>query len=262
MSYQTILLKYDGEGVATITLNRPEKHHAFNSTMISELHDAADTIAKGDDARVVVLQSSGPSFCAGGDLAWMKVQHDADRRGKIQEATKLAMMFKAFYDLPCPVICRVQGNAFGGGLGLMAVADIVVGIEGARFALMETKLGLIPATIGPFVIAKIGGAAARSVFITGSIMTTSRAQDLGLVSLSVAEHGLDDAVAREVKSALSAAPSAMARAKAMLRSFTTPDLDAQITTAITHLADCWESDEAAAGVAAFFNKENPPWVKG
>ena len=189
----------------------------------------------------------------------MKDQHDADRSGKIAEATTLAMMLKAFHDLPKPVIARVQGQAFGGGLGILAVADIVVAVDTARFALTETKLGLIPATIGPFVIAKIGGAAARSVFITGSMMSSQRAAALGLVSMVVPHDGLDETVTREVKTALAAAPGAMARAKQMMQDITASDLDQQISLAIEHLADCWESEETQNGIAAFFAKTPPPW---
>ena len=261
MTFSTIQLDCDDKGLATLTLNRPEKHHAFNAEMISELHQAAEQIASDENIHVLLIASSGPSFCAGGDLNWMKEQHHAGRADKIAEATKLAMMLKAFYELPKPVICRVQGQAFGGGLGLMAVADIVVAVEDARFALTETKLGLIPATIGPFVVAKIGGAAANSVFITGSMMTTERAKNLGLVSISTEAKHLDEAVMLEVKTALNAAPQAMSRAKKMLRQITTPELDAQIKTAINHLADCWESDETKQGIQAFFNKEKPPWIK-
>ena len=261
MSEKTIILAREESGLARLTLNRPDKHHAFNAEMISALHEAADEIAADDSIHAVLITAEGPSFCAGGDLGWMKAQFEADRRGKMAEATKLAQMLKAFHDLDKPVICRVQGQAFGGGLGLMAVADIVVASDDARFALTETKLGLIPATIGPFVIAKIGGAAARSVFITGSVMDTARARDLGLVSIAVAPDKLDDAVAKEVKTALAAAPGAMGRAKRMLRAFTAPELDDQITEAITHLADCWESEETASGITAFFNKEKPSWIK-
>ena len=125
--------------------------------MIAELTVAADHIRTEEAIRLVVIKSEGPSFCAGADLAWMKAQQDADRAGKMAEATKLAMMLKTFHDLPKPVIARVQGQAFGGGLGLMAVADIVIAAEDARFALTETRLGLIPATIGPFVMAKLAG---------------------------------------------------------------------------------------------------------
>jgi methylglutaconyl-CoA hydratase len=260
-TYKTIKLAVDERGLATLTLNRPDKHHAFNAEMIGELHDAADGIAADHDIRVLLITSSGPSFCAGGDLGWMKEQHHADRAGKIAEATKLAMMLKAFHDLPQPVICRVQGQAFGGGLGLMAISDIVIAAEDAHFALTETRLGLIPATIGPFVIAKIGGTAARSVFITGSRISSERARDLELVSIRAEPENLDDAVDREVRTALKASPEAMRRAKNMLRQITAPDLDAQITLAINHLADCWESEEAAQGISAFFNKEKAPWIK-
>ena len=145
----------------------------------------------------------------------------------------------------------------------MAVSDSVIAVSGAKFALTETKLGLIPATIGPFVINKIGGAAARSVFITGSVMTAERAHILGLVSIIADdEDSLDHALEREVKTALSAAPEAMARAKKMLRDFTASHIDAQIKEAIIHLADCWESDETTQGINAFFNKEKAPWIKG
>jgi len=143
----------------------------------------------------------------------------------------------------------------------MAVADQVIAVDPTHFALTETKLGLIPATIGPFVIAKIGGAKARSVFITGSMMTAEQACHLGLVSHVVSRDGLDDALAREVNTALKAAPGAMARAKAMLRQITSPNLDAEIALAIDHLADCWESEETQGGIAAFFDKTPPPWLK-
>lgn len=254
MSYSTIILNLERAGVATITLNRPDKHHAFNAEMISELHHAAGCLGGDETVRVVVLASSGTSFCAGGDLAWMKEQHDASRQQKIAEATKLAMMLKAYHDLPKPLVCRVQGNAFGGGLGLMAVSDIVVAVKTARFALTEVRLGLIPATIGPFVMSKIGSASARSVFITGSAMDAGRAHALGLVSHIVNEAGLDEAVGREIETALEASPEAMERAKRMLREFTAASLDQQIEAAIEHLADCWESDEARARIEAFLNK--------
>ena len=259
--YGTIQLDIDGRGLATLRLDRPEKHHAFNAEMIAELAGAARHLREDGTARVVLITAEGPSFCAGGDLDWMKAQFEADRAGKIAEATSLAMMLKAIHDLPMPVITRVQGHAYGGGLGLMAVSDIVICADTAGFALTETKLGLIPATIGPFVIAKIGGAAARSVFITGSVMPAARAVQLGLASHVAGSDTLDEAVAREVETAMKAAPGAMARAKELLRRITAPDLDGQIELAIEKLADCWESEETQAGIGAFFGKTPAPWVK-
>lgn len=259
---ETLLKHIDERGVATITLNRPEKHHAFNRQMIDEMTSAMGELAGDESVRAVVLASSGSSFCGGGDLNWMRQQVESNRRGKIAEATALAEMLKSIYLLPKPVICRVQGNAFGGGLGLMAAADITIARAGAKFALTETRLGLIPATIAPIVLARIGSGAARSVFITGSVMTTERAKQLGLVSIMVEEDGLDEAVEGEVQSALASAPQAMARAKALAIKLTAPELNAQFDDAIKALAECWESEEAQRGIKAFLDKTPTPWVKG
>ncbi len=256
----TIIENIDPRGVATITLNRPDKHHAFNSVMIAALTDCMARLKTNNAVRVVVLTAEGDNFCAGGDLGWMQAQATADRDGKIREARRLAMMLKSIHDLPKPVICRVQGNAFGGGLGLMAVADITIASRRAKFALTETRLGLIPATIGPFVIARIGSAAVRSVFITGAVITAERAEGLGLVSIVADDADLNAAVEREVATALKAAPAAMARAKALTIALTARALDADIEVAITALADCWETDEAKDGIKAFFAKTPPPWV--
>lgn len=258
---ETLDLNIDERGVASVELNRPDVHHAFNRTMIKELTEVMQSLAQDDAVRVIILRSEGPNFCAGGDLNWMREQADADRAGKISEAKNLAMMLKTIHDLPKPVICRVQGNSFGGGIGLMAVSDITIAADSARFALTETRLGLIPATIGPFVIARIGSAHARSVFVTGSVMTATRAQGLGLVSLLATPDELDDLLEKEVKTALAAAPGAMARAKALANSFTSPDLDGQINDAINALADCWETEETQNGITAFFAKSKAPWVR-
>ena len=258
---EPILTEIHDSGLMIITLNRPEKHHSMDKAMIASLTNAAKTAAGDRAIRAVLIQSSGPSFCAGGDLGWMKDQTEASREKKMKEARCLADMLAAFYTLPCPVIARVQGNAYGGGLGLMAVADIVVAANGLRFALTETRLGLIPATIGPFVLRRIGHGKARSVFITGSVMNTKRAERLGLVSYAVPADELDEAVAREVDMALRASPEAMARAKALILAQETGNLREDIDQAVTALADCWESPETKAGITAFFARQNPPWIK-
>ena len=258
---EPILTERHASGLLTITLSRPDKHHAMDKAMIHALTVAAEMAAGDPAVRAVLMQSSGPSFCAGGDLGWMKAQTETDREGKIKEARALADMLAAFYTLPKPVIARVQGNAYGGGLGLMAVADIVIAATGLRFALTETRLGLIPATIGPFVLRRIGHGKARAVFINGSVMDTRRAEQLGLVSLGVAEDALDETVAREVGMALKASPEAMARAKALILAQESGSLHEDIDQAVTALADCWESPETQAGIAAFFDRQDPPWIE-
>ena len=167
MSFETIRVAADADGIATITLNRPDKHHAMNAAMIAELTEAAAALGADARVRAVVLAASGPSFCAGGDLEWMRGQQAADRAGKIAEARRLSAMLAALNALPKPLIARVQGNVYGGGVGLLAVSDIAIGAEGIRLALTETRLGLIPATIGPFVLRRMGEGLARQVFFSG-----------------------------------------------------------------------------------------------
>ncbi|MGC1429768.1 MAG: enoyl-CoA hydratase-related protein, partial [Albidovulum sp.] len=152
--YKTISLDCDHRGVAQLVLNRPEKHNALSAAMIAELTEAAGRLGRDPAVRVIVLTGAGESFCAGGDLGWMREQMAADGATRAREATKLAMMLNVLNTCPKPVIGRIQGNAFGGGVGLASVCDVAVGITGARFGLTETKLGLIPATIGPYVLAR------------------------------------------------------------------------------------------------------------
>jgi methylglutaconyl-CoA hydratase len=147
--FETILVETDADGIATVTLNRPDKHHAMNAAMIAELTEAAATLGAEPQVRAVVLAATGPSFCAGGDLEWMRAQQAADRAGKIAEAGKLSAMLAALNALPKPLIARVQGNVYGGGVGLVAASDIAIGADGIKLALTETRLGLIPATNGP-----------------------------------------------------------------------------------------------------------------
>jgi methylglutaconyl-CoA hydratase len=176
------------------------------------------------------------------------------------EARALAHMLLALNKLPMPLIARVQGNAFGGGIGLMAVSDIVVAADIASFSLTETRLGLIPATIGPFVMRRLGAAGTRQTFITGSPMDAMRAQRLGLVSVVVPADDLDTAILRELTAVRAAAPGAMRTAKAYaLGQLDQPDATV-IEAAINVLADSWESDEAEAGITAFFDRKPPPWA--
>ncbi len=167
MSYETILISHDSRGVATLTLNRPDKHNALNAQMIAELTAAASELAADAAIRAVILTGAGKSFCAGGDLAWMRAQTTATRAGRIAEATKLAGMLKALNELPKPLIGRVQGQAFGGGMGMMSVCDVTIAVTGPRFGFTEVRLGLIPATISPYVVACMGLAHVRGTARSG-----------------------------------------------------------------------------------------------
>jgi methylglutaconyl-CoA hydratase len=210
--------------------------------------------------RAAVLTGAGESFCAGGDLGWMRAQFAATRGERIDQATALALMLRALNTLPKPLIARVQGQAYGGGLGMMSVCDAVVAVDTARFGFTETRLGLIPATIGPYVLARMGEGMARRVFMAARRFDAEEARALGLVGTVVGADGLDAAVEAQVAPYLSTAPGAVARAKALARSLGPVIDDAVIARTAEALADCWEDPEAQEGIAAFFERRKPGWT--
>ena len=248
--FETIRVDAGGDGIATVTLDRPDKHHAMNARMIAELTEAAASLAADATVRAVVLAASGPSFCAGGDLEWMRAQQAADRAGKIAEAGRLSAMLAALDAMPKPLIARVQGNVYGGGLGLVAVCDLAVGADGIRFALTETRLGLIPATIGPFVVRRMGPGMARQVFFSGIAFGPDLALRSGLLHEVCAPDALDARVRRLTEAVLKTAPGAVAAAKALCLGLG-GDPAADIRISIEALADRWESDEAQERIRAF-----------
>ncbi len=249
----------DGRGVATLTLDRPEKHNALSGELIAALTEATQRLGKDPAVRVVVLTGAGESFCAGADLGWMKAQVEADGPTRAREAKALALMLNALNTLPKPLIARVNGQAYGGGIGMMAVADVAVGADTAQFALTETRLGLIPATIGPYVITRMGEAMARRVFFSSRRFGADEAVRLGLLACAVPASELDAATEAEVAPYLSCAPGAVAEAKALVRKLGPRIDDAVIAETIEALVRRWESLEAAEGIRAFFARERPGW---
>jgi len=261
MSFETIRLETDTRGITTLTLARPEKHNALSATMIHEIGQACIEIESNRQIRAVILAAEGRSFCAGGDLEWMRAQFKASRQVRIAEAMKLARMFHGLNTLSKPLIARVQGNAFGGGIGIMSVADVVIGARGRQFGLTETRLGLTPATISPYVIARLGEGMARRVFMSARMFDSQEAVALNLISRSVPAEQLDEAVEAEVVPYLQTSPDAVARTKALARSLGPVIDEAVMQSTAQALADCWESESALAGITAFFSKKPAPWVK-
>ena len=259
MTSQTIHIAIEERGVARLTLARPEKHNALSAELIDALTEAAYDLGRNANVRVVVLAGEGASFCAGGDLGWMRAQFDATRAERVAEARRLAMLFKALNELPKPLIARVHGNAFGGGIGILSVCDMAISAATARFGLTEVRLGIIPATISPYVIARIGEAKARPLFLSGKIIDAWQAHAAGLLSRVVPEDALDEAIESEIRHLLAASPQAAARAKALARSLGVPITDELIDHVITQLADTWETEEAREGLAAFFERREPSW---
>jgi methylglutaconyl-CoA hydratase len=248
--------------IARVTLARPEVHNAFDASVIAELRSAFTGLAReaATALRVVVLAGDGPSFCAGADVAWMRAAMRLDVEGNEQDAMAMAEMFEAIDTCPVPVVVRVQGAALGGGVGLCAVGDVVIAESGARFGFTETRLGILPAVISPFVIAKIGESHARALFPGGRRFDAIRAQRIGLVHEVVeGDDALDAAVDAAVADVLASGPTAVRAAKAIVRE----------VRGLGHGASKWHtarviarqrvSDEAREGFAAFDEKRRPGW---
>mmetsp|Transcript_22728 Transcript_22728/g.37571 ORF Transcript_22728/g.37571 Transcript_22728/m.37571 type:complete len:263 (+) Transcript_22728:8451-9239(+) len=257
---ETLSISTDPRGVATLTLNRPDKHNALSAVMLAELTQAAADLGADDTVRVVVLTGAGKSFCAGGDLGWMREQMQADADTRAREAAKLAHMLQALNTMPKPLIGALQGNAFGGGVGMASVCDVAIGVDHLKMGLTETRLGIIPATIGPYVLARMGEGRARRVFMSARLFEAREAVDLGLLARAVPADDLAGAVEAEVVPYLSCAPGAVAAAKALARQLG-PRIDAQtIEMTIQALKSRWETDEAAEGIGAFFDKRKAVWM--
>jgi len=259
--FETISIKKDDRGVARLTLARTDKHNAMNAQMIAELTQAAVQLGNDEAVRVVILEAEGKSFCAGGDLGWMKDQMDASPEQRAAGARELATMLGALNTLPKPLIGRVQGQAFGGGIGMMAVCDIAIGVTPCKFGLTETRLGLIPATISPYVIKRMGEAKARRVMMSAKMFESDEAMSLGLLAKVVTAQDLDDAVEAEVLPYLSVAPCAVEKTKRLIRGQGGEISVAQIDASIAALVEAWDDPEAQAGISAFFAKEKAPWVR-
>ena len=252
-------IQHDG-GIARVTLNRPDVRNAFNDDLIRELTAWAESVQAGGPVRVAVLSGAGKAFCAGADLTWMARAVTYSHEENIADARRLARMLDVLNRLPIPLIGRVQGAALGGGVGLAAVCDIVVAAEDAIFGFTEVKLGIIPAVISPFALAKIGQSAARELFLTGARFSAARAREIGLVHTVVEAADLDRAVAKHVNDLLSSGPRAVAAAKALVASMASSDPDAAAEHSVEAIARQRVSPEGQEGMRAFLEKRTPAWT--
>lgn len=254
---KTLNLDSDARGVVRLTLNRPDVHNAFNEDMIAELHETFDALGNQDGVRAIVLSGAGASFSAGADLNWMRRMADADEDANREDALRMADMFASLNACAKPVIGLIQGAAFGGGVGLAACCDIVIVHPQATFGLTEVRLGLIPAVIAPFVIAKTGISAARRYMLTGERFDALAAQRIGLVH-DIAED-VEAAAASVIDAILHAAPGAVADAKALIHEVVQHSgHDLRHMTA-HRIAARRTSDEGREGVTAFLSRRKPAW---
>ena len=257
---QAIRISTQG-AVATVVLSRPEVRNAFNDEVIAELTEAFARL--GDDARVraIVLMAEGPAFCAGADLNWMRRMADYSREENEQDAEKLAFMLRTIYECPKPTIARVQGDVYAGGMGLVACCDMAVSVDTANYCLSEVKLGLIPATIGPYVIRAMGPRASHRYFLTAERFSAAEARRIGFVHEVVPADQLDATVSTWVQALLAASPNAIKECKKLVQYVADRDITRLlIDHTVKAIADIRASDEGKEGVQSFLNKRKPAWM--
>ena len=260
MNYDTLAITV-ADKVATVTLNRPELRNAFNEQAIAELALAFDELGRNELVRAIVLAANGPAFCAGADLNWMKKMAGYSHDENTADAARLADMLRTIYLCPKPVVAKVQGDCYAGGMGLVAACDIVVAAEGVNFCLSEVKLGLIPATISPYVIKAMGEQAARRYFLTAERFDATTALRMGFAHEVVASENLDTTVAGIVKALVSNSPNAVLEAKKLVRDVVgEPVTDALLADTAQRIAVIRASTEGREGVASFLEKRKPNWL--
>ncbi len=255
------LTRHFADGVETICLNRPEVRNAFNDEVIAQLSAAFVDLAERDEVRAVVLAAEGPAFCAGADLNWMRRMADYTRAENLADAGKLAQMLQLIYACPKPTVARVQGDVFAGGMGLVAACDVAVSVDTATYCLSEVKLGLIPATISPYVIRAMGARAAHRYFLTAERFSAAEALRIGFVHEVVAADVLDAKVDELLKALVSASPNAVRECKALVQDVAGRDIDAAlIARTVAGIADIRASAEGKEGVQSFLQKRKPSWL--
>lgn len=247
--------------VARITLTRPEMRNAFNDEVIARMLAAIEEVGQRADVRAVVLAAEGPAFCAGADLNWMRRIADYSRDDNLADAGQLAAMLKALYECPKPTVARVQGDVFAGGMGLVAACDMAVSVDTATYCLSEVKLGLIPATISPYVIRAMGARAAHRYFLTAERFSAAEAHRIGFVHEVVSGDALDSTVNALTHALCGAGPDAVRACKRLVHNVAEREIDdALVAQTVAGIADIRASAEGREGVQSFLQKRKPKWL--
>lgn len=250
--------------IARITLSRPEVRNAFNDAVIQELKAAFEAVGQREDVRAVVLAAVGPAFCAGADLNWMRRMADYTRDENVADAGQLAAMLQTIYECPKPTIAAVQGDVFAGGMGLVAACDMAVSVDSATYCLSEVKLGLIPATISPYVIRAMGARASHRYFLTAERFSAQEAHRIGFVhELVIGAEALDAKVNELAQALVSASPAAVRACKRLVLDVAERTIDAGLIAAtVQGIADIRASEQGREGVQSFLQKRKPAWLAG
>lgn len=260
MTYDTLTVDINDK-VATVTLNRPDVRNAFNEHSINDLTRAFSELGRNETVRAIVLAANGPAFCAGGDLNWMKKMAHYSHEENQADAMQLAQMLRTIYVCPKPVVARVHGDCYAGGMGLVSACDIVLAVPEASFCLSEVKLGLIPATISPYVIKAMGEQASRRYFLTAERFGAAEGHRIGLVHELVAADALDAKLAEVVKALVTNSPNAVKEAKVLVRDIAGRTVnDALLRDTAERIAHIRASEQGREGVTSFLEKRKPGWL--
>ena len=258
MKYETIIVKFEND-VANVILNRPEVHNAMNEKLMIELTDCFNRLDKEENVRIVTLTGNGKSFCAGADLNWMKSMANYDKKENIKDSRLLSNLFQSIYNCKKPIIAKVNGHAFGGGLGLFAVCDIVLAIPECKFAFSEVKLGIIPSVISTYIVRRIGLANMRRLFLTGERFDSEYAKEIGLIDFVIDKDDIDNFINKYISILKSSAPIAIKEVKNLVDSCERMNRDEYIDFTINKIAELRVSEEGQEGINAFLEKRKSRW---
>lgn len=260
MTYRTIQYVVDSVGIAYLTLNRPEAKNAMTGEMYDEARAVVADIEASRAVRAVVLSGNGDVFCSGGDFRYQRSQASRPQHERIAEASKLALWLRELDTLSKPVIGRIAGHAYGGGVGLVAICDVVIATESARFCLSEVGLGLLPSMISPYVVRKLGISNSRRVFLNAAPFSAREAMGMGLVHQVVAAESMDQAIEWHLDKYLRCAPGAIAATKKLVDFVDRHQFEENFAYTVDRVAEMWAWDEAAEGISSFLEKRAPAWV--
>jgi methylglutaconyl-CoA hydratase len=258
---EVLIVEREPHGVVRFTLNRPDAHNALSPELAEALERATEALARDASLRVLLLTGAGTSFCAGGDIKAMRAMVAGTRAERMARSARFARLLAAIRALPVPVVARVNGPAYAGGAGLVSVADIAIAADGARFGFTEPRIGIAPANISPYVLARVGASAARRLFLSGQRFEAAEGLRLGLYDRVVSPDALDAAVETELEAILQCSPSALAACKRLIEEVPGRDGESAMDYTATLLADLWETEDAREGIAAFNEKRKPRWAR-
>ena len=261
LAFETIEFTVDERGVARLVLNRPEMRNAMNGVMYDEARAVVAQVDRDPAVRVLVFTGNGSAFCSGGDFGYQQSQKTRPHAQRIAEASKLALWLRELDTLSKPIVGRINGFAYGGGLGLVSICDVAIAAQDVKFCLSEVSLGLMPSMVSPYVVRKMGVSNARSVFLDSTVFDAQEARRLGVIHEVVARDELDAAVERRVQRFLRCAPGAVAGTKKLIDFVDRQPPEAWFPYTIDRVAEMWSSEEAEEGINSFMEKRKPTWAR-